>query len=478
MPGFFVAGLRARLRQVKEIASAPDHHRRMLPTAHSVADLAAEPLLDAQGALDFPPSRYTAYPTRDRFVEAFGPEELQVALRQRANGAVVGGRAPLALRVQVPAGCRSSRAGSYLRALGSEMSLVAAALGPARTVSRLSLTGAGLLGLSRAEIARLVDRLRLSFRLELGLPMRVEVDTRALVEGRLAHLRQFGCNELLVDLPDAVPGQAGDGLATLARLVGAAHRLDFTAAGVRVPLGACRHAAPAWAALLQRLVDARADRLSLLASGKAADGIGDRRPLAADAAAQRRALFDDAIELLGEHGYAHLGLGQFALRSDVLAVARAQGRLFVDLDGLHDHPCADLIGLGAGAAGQVGATYYQNAVDVADYEAALAAGQLPVARGLALTRDDLARRSVIQALVCQGRLDFESIRLAHLIDPKTYFAPELGEMSRLVRAGLASMDSEAIELTPAGCRRASAVAAVFDRHLRDQARRNQCATRL
>lgn len=451
----------------------------MQPIARTPADLPTEPPLAVPGVLDVPPSRYTAYPALDRLVEAFGPEELLVALRQRANGAMVGGRAPLALRVEVPEGCRSSRVGGYLRALGSEMSLVAAALGPARTVSRLSLTGAALMRLSRAEITRLVDRLRLSFRLELGLPMSVEVDTRALVEGRLAHLRQFGCNELLVDLPEPVPGQAGDGVATLARLVAAAHRLDFTAAGVRVPFAACRLPAPAWRALLQRLVNARPDRLTLLAFGTTAGGASARRPPeTGDAGARRGALFEDAIELLGEQGYAHLGLGQFALRSDVLAVARAQGRLFVDLEGLHDQPCADLVALGAGAAGQVGATYYQNAIDVADYEAALAAGQLPVARGLALTRDDLARRSVIQALVCQGRVDFESIRLAHLIEPRTFFAPELDELSQLAVAGLVSLDDEAIELTPAGCRRASAVAAVFDRHLRERARRNRCVTPL
>jgi oxygen-independent coproporphyrinogen-3 oxidase len=268
-------------------------------------------------------------------------------------------------------------------------------------------------------------------------------------------------------------------VATLARLVAAAHRLDFTVAGVRLPLGACRLAAPDWRALLQRLVGARPDRLALFAFGTATGAASVRRlPETGDAGAQRRALFEDAIELLGEQGYVHLGLGQFALRSDVLAVARAQGRLFVDLEGLHDQPCADLVALGAGAAGQVAATYYQNAFDVADYEAALAAGQLPVARGLALTRDDLARRSVIQALVCQGRVDFESIRLAHLIEPKTCFARELDELSRLVQSGLATVDAEAIELPPAGCRRASAVAAVFDRHLRERARRNQCVTPL
>ena len=60
-------------------------------------------LTDAQlRRLDMPGPRYTSYPTADRFVEAFGPAEYRRALRQRAQGAVVGGVLPLSLYVHVP----------------------------------------------------------------------------------------------------------------------------------------------------------------------------------------------------------------------------------------------------------------------------------------------------------------------------------------------------------------------------------------
>ena len=36
-------------------------------------------------SLDVPGPRYTSYPTADRFVEAFGPNEYRQALRQRAQ---------------------------------------------------------------------------------------------------------------------------------------------------------------------------------------------------------------------------------------------------------------------------------------------------------------------------------------------------------------------------------------------------------
>lgn len=435
----------------------------------------------APGSLAGPAPRYTAYPTADRFVEEFGPEDLQYALRQRATGAVVGGCAPLAIHVGVPSTCRPSRTGRYLHALGGEMSLVASMLGAARTVSRLNLGGPALMRLSRSELARLVGLARQVFRFEDVLAMRVEVDTRAGVEGRLAHLRQLGCTELVVDLPAAAGSAFAGALETALRLIVLAHRVGIDLCGVRLPWPACVQGRDSLQDVLARLVAARPGRIALPPVPAPPRGIGHHLPSRLEqeeAPSLRAGTFDDAIEWLEAAGYVHVGLEEFALRTDALAIARARGRLFLGLDGFDDAPCADLIALGAGAVGQVGASYYQNLLDVADYEGAILGGELPVARGLALARDDLARRSVVHALVCQGRVEFESIRLAHLIDPKTHFAHELAEMSSLAEAGLVSMDDEAIELTARGRRSASAVAAVFDRYRRARVRRNQCAALL
>jgi len=449
--------------------------------AHPISNLAGPAWAPAPCGLASPAPRYTAYPTADRFVAEFGPEDLQYALRQRANGAVVGGCAPLALHVSVPSTCRPSRTGHYLHALGGEMSLVASLLGTARTISRVNLGGTALMRLSRAELARLVGLARQVFCFEDALPMRVEVDTRAVVGGRLAHLRQLGCTELVVDMPQATGGAFDGALETVARLVTSAHRAGIASCGVRVP--SCS-SVQAWDALqdaLARLVSARPERIALPvvpAQPRVTDRRLPTRLEQGEASSLRSETFDEAAGWLEAAGYVHLGLEEFALRTDALANARAQGRLFLGLDGFDGAPCADLIALGAGAVGQVGASYYQNLLEVADYEAAIAGGELPVARGLALERDDLARRSVIHALVCQGRVEFESIRLAHFIDPKAHFAHELAEMASLADAGLVAIDDEAIELTARGRRSASAVAATFDRYRRARARRNQCAALL
>jgi oxygen-independent coproporphyrinogen-3 oxidase len=86
-------------------------------------------------------------------------------------------------------------------------------------------------------------------------------------------------------------------------------------------------------------------------------------------------------------------------------------------------------------------------------------------RGLTLSRDDMIRRAVIMALMCQGQLQFESINLAWLIDFKTYFAAELQVLRTLQEQGLVKLSEVGIEVTTTGWFFVRAVGMVFDRYL-------------
>jgi oxygen-independent coproporphyrinogen III oxidase len=117
------------------------------------------------------------------------------------------------------------------------------------------------------------------------------------------------------------------------------------------------------------------------------------------------------------------------------------------------------------AIGRIGATYSQNAKTLDDYYDLLDHGNFPVVRGLALTRDDVVRRSVIMALMCQGQLQFEAINLAHLLDFKTYFAAELQALETLAEQGMVVLDDSGIQVTAQGWFFVRAVAMVFDKYL-------------
>ena len=92
-------------------------------------------------------------------------------------------------------------------------------------------------------------------------------------------------------------------------------------------------------------------------------------------------------------------------------------------------------------------------------------------RGLALSRDDLVRRAVIMALMCQGQLEFESIDLSHLIDFKRYFTAELQTLTGMEKQGLVELSDTGIQVTAMGWFFVRGVAMVFDRYLQaDRAR--------
>ncbi len=164
-------------------------------------------------------------------------------------------------------------------------------------------------------------------------------------------------------------------------------------------------------------------------------------------------------------GYSYIGMDHFALAEDSLSVAKRQGRLHRNFQGYSTQPDCDLIGLGVSSIGRVGAAYYQNAKTLPEYYDAVRQGQLPVARGFASTRDDLLRRAVIMALMCQGWVDFEAIELAHLVRVRSYFASELAQLEPLAEAGLVELEPDGIRVTAAGWYLVRAIAMVFDRHL-------------
>ena len=164
-------------------------------------------------------------------------------------------------------------------------------------------------------------------------------------------------------------------------------------------------------------------------------------------------------------------MAHFALPGDPLAVAKRQGRLHRNFQGYSTQPDCDLLALGVSAIGRVGGTYSQNAKALDEYYDHIDQGRLPVVRGVALSRDDVLRRAVIMAIMCQGEVDFESFAIAHLIDFRKIFAPELAALGPLAADGLVSLSDHGFSVTDAGWLFVRAIAMVFDRYLQNDRKR-------
>lgn len=433
---------------------------------------------------DVPGPRYTSYPTADRFVEAFGEGDYIRALGQRRAGSMA---LPLSLYIHIPF-CESlcyycacnkvitkhhSKAAEYLRYLSRELELQVEHFGSGHTVSQLHLGGGSPTFLSDAELEDVLSMVRRHFNLAPGGEYSIEVDPRTVTVDRLAHLHRLGFNRLSFGVQDFDPTvqKAVHRLQPAEQvfaLVEAARQIGFESVNVDLIYGLPLQTPESFRRTLEQVRQLRPDRVALYAYAHLpARFKPQRRIIAAElpSATEKLAMLSQSLDLFSEAGYVYVGMDHFALPNDALAVAKRQGRLHRNFQGYSTQPDCDLIALGVSAIGRVGATYSQNAKTLDEYYDALDQGRLPIVRGLALTRDDLVRRSVIMAIMCQGAIDFESLGLAHLIDFRTYFAREIERLHDMVGMGLVKVTDSGIEVTATGWYLVRAVAMVFDRHL-------------
>jgi len=447
---------------------------------------------DLMRRFDIPGPRYTSYPTADRFVEAFSVADHVQALAQRCIGPAALAL-PLSLYVHIPF-CESvcyycacnkivtrqhSRAAEYLRYLAREVDLTTVHLGLGQPVTQLHLGGGTPTFLSDQELSVLMAMLGRSFSLAAGGEYSVEVDPRTVDGTRLAHLASLGFNRISFGVQDFDPDVQKavhriQPFEQVAALMAQARDVGFDSINMDLIYGLPRQTPESFARTLAPVAQLRPDRIALYAYAHLPERFKPQRrivPAELPGGAAKVAMLSQSLAAFSQAGYDYIGMDHFALPGDALAVARRQGRLHRNFQGYSTQPDCDLIGLGLSAIGRLGASYSQNAKTLEEYTDHLDQGRLPVARGLALSRDDLARRAVIMALMCQGELQFEAIELAWLLDFHSYFAPELEQLRELAGQGMVTIDEVGVQVTPLGWFFVRAVAMVFDRYL--QADRNR-----
>jgi oxygen-independent coproporphyrinogen-3 oxidase len=428
--------------------------------------------------------RYTSYPTADRFVEAFTEDAYKLALQNRRSVAAV---SPLSIYVHIPF-CESlcffcacnkivtkhhERSAEYLSYLNREIDLHIEHLGTGQTISQLHLGGGSPTFFSDDELSDLMSMLKRNFVFAPGGEYSIEVDPRTVNEQRLKHLADLGFNRLSFGVQDFDPEvqkavhriQPAEQVFSL---VDAARRLKFESVNVDLIYGLPMQTPESFNRTLAQVVELRPNRIALYGYAHLPERFKPQRRISEyelPAAQDKITMLASALSAFIKAGYVYVGMDHFALPDDDLAIAKRQGRLHRNFQGYSTQPDCDLISLGVSAIGRVGATYSQNAKTIEEYFDHLNHGRFPVVRGLALSRDDVIRRAVIMAIMCQGSLQYEAIELAYMVDFKTYFAPELEQLKTLQSTGMLILEEGGMQVTDTGWFFVRAVAMVFDRYL-------------
>jgi len=447
----------------------------------------AEPISeDLLRRFDVSGPRYTSYPTADRFVESFPVEDYISALTARASGAA-GSATPLSLYVHIPfcenlcyyCACNKiitkhhDRAAPYLNYLSREVDLHIAKLGSGQAVSQLHLGGGSPTFLTDDELRELMAMLRRSFSLVPGGEYSIEVDPRTIDASRLDTLAELGFNRLSFGVQDFDPAvqksvNRVQPAEQVFALVAAARQRNFDSINVDLIYGLPLQSPESFDRTLAQVVELRPERIALYAYAHLPERFKPQRRIETTeipSAGAKVAMLARSMAAFMGAGYVYVGMDHFALPTDPLAVAKQQGRLHRNFQGYSTQPDCDLIALGVSSIGRVGSTYSQNAKTMEEYCDLLDQGRFPVVRGLSLSADDLLRRAVIMAVMCQGLLVFKAIEAAYAIEFRSYFAAEMARLEKLAEQGLVKLNENNIEVTATGWFFVRAVAMVFDRYL-------------
>jgi oxygen-independent coproporphyrinogen-3 oxidase len=433
---------------------------------------------------DIPGPRYTSYPTADRFVEAFGADDLGRALADRRD---TRSATPLSLYIHIPF-CESvcyycacnkvitkhhSKGAHYLHYLSREVDMVTQHLGAGQKVSQLHLGGGSPTFLSDAELADLMSMLQRHFELIPGGEFSIEVDPRTVTNERLLSLHRLGFNRLSFGVQDFDPHvqvavHRVQPQFQVEALMQSARQIGFESINLDLIYGLPLQTPESFERTLKSVVSMRPDRIAVYAYAHLPARFKPQRRINAHELPRPQDkvhMLAMAIDLLTQAGYVYIGMDHFALPNDPLAVAKAQGRLHRNFQGYSTQPDCDLVALGVSAIGRIGPTYHQNAKSLEEYYDLIDQGRLPVVRGLALSQDDILRRAVIMAIMCQGKLDFEAIELAFMTDFRKTFSHALTSLEPLIQEGLVEVDEYGLSVTASGWMLIRAIAMAFDQHL-------------
>lgn len=435
---------------------------------------------------DRPGPRYTSYPTAVEFHEGITADDYAARLAA-ADGL---GDAPLSVYVHLPfcderclfCGCHviispdHADAAPYLELLKREATLVAERLPHRRRFAQLHL-GGGTPTYYRPE--QLSDFLRHFLRLFQPLPgaeLAVEVDPRVTTAAHLDALADLGFNRVSFGVQDFTPAvqEAVNRLQTVeqtAALVAHARERGFHGINADLIYGLPLQTPETFERTVETVVGLGVDRAAVYSFAFVPWVRGNQKRIEEEqlpSPETKLTLFALARERFLGAGYEPIGMDHFSLPDDDLARAKREGRLRRNFQGYAVIPGDDVIGLGISAIGDVRGAYIQNEKKLSTYEEAIAAGRLPVARGVVRTDDDEVRRTVIHELMCNFRVDTAAVARSYDIDFEAYFAADLALLAPYGREGMVRVRPGRIEATPMGELFVRNLAMCFDRYMREK----------
>ncbi|VAW23037.1 Coproporphyrinogen III oxidase, oxygen-independent [hydrothermal vent metagenome] len=427
-----------------------------------------------------PVPRYTSYPTAPHFHEGVDEEKY----RQWLKG--LKGTDTLSLYLHVPfcdrlcwfCGCHTKQTlkyapiTTYIEQLLAEIDLVAAAIENKPKVTGVHFGGGSPSMLTPDDLGRLVARLREKFSFGDRPEISIEVDPGDVTPERVEGMVKAGLSRVSIGVQDfdekvqeAINRPQSFELTrnVVEQMRGAGvHSLNLD-----VLYGLPYQTEDTLRKTIEQVVLLKPDRVALFGYAHVPWMKKHQNLIEEDKLADINGRFSQAqlaAQLLVNAGFVRIGLDHFARFDDTLAVAARTGRLRRNFQGYTDDPASALIGLGASSIGETKQGYVQNIVGTGRYMEEVKAGKIPVARGVELSQEDIARRWVIESLMCDMVLA-RAEAIKHLGDEAAGLLAEAAQLAERDEDGLFVAEDDGFRVTETGRPFVRVLAAHFDTYL-------------
>lgn len=365
--------------------------------------------------------RYTSYPTAVQFTPQVDEPTYRAWLAQ------LPAYEPVSLYAHIPfcsrlcwyCGCntravnRHDPVEAYVAKLVEEIRLLSQALPGRLPANAVHLGGGTPNMLAPHDMDRLFAALGRAFAFTSDLEVAAELDPPLLTREWVANAAGHGLKRASLGVQNLSPGvQAAVGregsIDEIARCVGWLREAGVTSINLDLMYGLPFQTTANTLATIEAILPLRPERLALFGYAHVPWMKAHQKLIAEHALPDAQARLDQneaAADRLVAEGYVRIGLDHFALPTDELARALAEGRLRRNFQGYTTDAARTLIGVGASAIGSFPQGFVQNLTKELDWRDAVERAELPVARGVALTDEDRFRGEIIERLMCDFAVD-------------------------------------------------------------------------
>lgn len=423
--------------------------------------------------------RYTSYPTVPHFSTSIGDDDARAWLANLDPSASLSlyFHVPFCTAICAYCGCHTKAVRqdapleTYTRTLKREIVLTAEAM-RARRVASIHWGGGTPSILGPARFSAIVAVLRDHFDLSAETEHAIELDPRILDADLVEALAGAGVTRASLGVQDLnAHVQEASGriqpYETVARAVKLLRGAGITAINLDLMYGLPKQSvedAQRTASLAASLAPQRLAVFGYahvpwfkshqkLIDAAALPGAGERLAQAAAV----RATLEGA-------GFEAIGLDHFARPEDPLAIAARGRRMRRNFQGYTIDAADALLPFGVSSIGRLPEGYLGNATDLAGWRRAIESGRFATTRGVAFTREDIARADLIERLMCDFDVDYGAVAARHGYAEDAFDAAQ-ASLDALADDGVIDVQGRRLAVTERGKPFVRLVAAAFDAYL-------------